>query len=89
MNRADVATQVAETMGISKMQSQELVKKVFFTIRDALEAGENVQIADFGVFKIRETAERNGRNPKTGESLVIPAKKVVKFSATKDLKDSL
>lgn len=87
MNRTDIANSVAETMGISKVQSHELVKKVFSTVRDALEGGDNVQIADFGVFKIKETAERNGRNPKTGEALVIPAKKAVKFSATRELKN--
>lgn len=89
MNRADVANGVAEIMGITKVQSNELVKKVFAVVREGLENGENVQIADFGVFKIRESAERNGRNPKTGEAITIPAKKTVKFSATRELKENL
>jgi DNA-binding protein HU-beta len=89
MNRTDVANAVADTMGISKIQASELTKLVFNTVKESIIAGDQVAIADFGVFKIKEKAERTGRNPKTGEALVIPAKSVVKFSASKDFRDAM
>jgi DNA-binding protein HU-beta len=51
--------------------------------------GEEVVIANFGSFKVKERAERKGRNPKTGEEIIIPAKKVVSFSPGKNLKESV
>lgn len=65
------------------------VKAIFEAIKEAVKAGEKVDIAGFGSFQSVERAARTSRNPKTGEAVAVPAKKAVKFKASKTFKDTL
>ena len=86
-NKQDLIAKVAETAELSKKQAALVVSTVFDTIAESLANGEKVQLIGFGSFEVRERAERKGRNPQTGEELVIPATKVPAFKAGKALKD--
>ena len=65
------------------------VKAIFEAIKEAVKAGDKVDIAGFGSFQSVERAARTSRNPKTGEAVAVPAKKAVKFKASKTFKDTL
>lgn len=82
-----VAANVKEGDFASKAAAERAVNAVFESIKDAVAAGDSVQLIGFGTFECVERAERTGRNPQTGESLVTPAHKAVKFKAGKAFKD--
>ena len=86
-NKQDLIAKVAETAELSKKQAALVVSTVFDTIAESLANGEKVQLIGFGSFEVRERAERKGRNPQTGEELVIPATKAPAFKAGKALKE--
>ena len=86
----DIVEHAASTVdGLTKKQTAEVLDAAFAFITDTLAGGERVQIAGFGTFNISERAERQGRNPQTGEAMTIPASKGVRFKAGKNLKDSV
>ena len=89
MNKAELVSVVAEKAGISKKNTERAVNAVIEAIGDALVGGDKVQLAGFGVFEVKERAARVGRNPKTKESINIPASKVPSFKAGKVLKESV
>ena len=89
MNKTDLVNCVVEQTGLMKKDCEKLVSAFTDSISDALAKGEKVQIAGFGTFEVRERAEREGRNPLTGESLKIAAGKVPAFKAGKTLKEKL
>lgn len=73
----------------TKKQAQEAVEAVFAAVTKSLSRGEEVTVTGFGTFSTRKAAARSGRNPKTGESLTIPASIRVKFKAGKALKEAV
>lgn len=83
--RKDIAAAVALNKGLTKKDAEAIVNEVFDVVAEALEAGDKVQITGFGTLQTHVRAERAGRNPQTGEELHIPAKRVVKFKAGKEL----
>jgi len=85
MNRNDLIDQLAENSERSKKEAEEVLDAVLTKIAAALESGEKVDIRGFGVFRVIEKKERQGRNPKTGETLTIAAKRVANFKPSKDL----
>ena len=89
MNKTDLINQVAEKTGLTKKDSTKAVDAVFNSITEALRNGDKVQLIGFGNFEVRERAERTGRNPQTGEEMVIPATKVPTFKPGKALKDAV
>ncbi|MGE6964119.1 HU family DNA-binding protein [Bacillus thuringiensis] len=89
MNKTELITQVAVKTGLKKSQSSLAVDTLLESIQQALQNGENVQLLGFGTFEVRERAAREGRNPSTGESLIIPALKAPAFKAGKHLKDAV
>ncbi|KUK23346.1 MAG: HU family DNA-binding protein [Synergistetes bacterium] len=86
MTKAELVREVAEKTGMTKKDTALLVNTLFETIMDALSKGEKVQIAGFGIFEVKERAERVGRNPRTGEEIKIPPRKVPVFRVGKELK---
>jgi DNA-binding protein HU-beta len=86
MTKAELVSKIAEEHNLSKSKADKILKSVFENISKALEKGERVAIPDFGIFDTRERKERVGRNPKTGEEVIIPAKRVPYFRASKRLK---
>ena len=89
MTKKDFIEKYAEKTGVSKKAAGEYVEAFLETVEEALTAETNVQFVGWGTFEVKETAERKGRNPKTGEEITIPAKKAVKFKVGKKLQDKV
>ncbi len=89
MTKAELIDAIAEETEFSKRQVGELVDQVLDQIKGALAKGDRVQLIPFGSFVVRDRKKREGRNPKTGATLTIPARKVPAFSAGKGLRDAV
>lgn len=89
MNKNDLVAAVADTAGLSKADSAKAVDAVFECITDSLKRGEEVRLVGFGTFLVTERAASEGRNPRTGEKIQIPASKQPKFKPGKGLKDAV
>ena len=89
MNKDDLIVKVANSVGVSKVDAAKSVDAVFSNITSSLKGGNEVRLVGFGTFKVSNRAATTGRNPRTGESIQIPAKKVPKFRAGKALKDTV
>ena len=89
MNKDDLIEKVASNIGISKSDAAKSVDAVFSNITSSLKGGNEVRLVGFGTFIVANRAATTGRNPRTGESIQIPAKKVPKFKAGKALKDTV
>lgn len=88
-NKAELISSVARETGLTKKDAQAAVDETFNFIGTALANGEKFQLVGFGTFNVRDRAERKGRNPQTGEEVIIPATKVPVFKAGKGLKDAV
>ena len=89
MNKEELIGKVASGVWLSKTDAAKSVDSVFSNITSSLKSGNEVRIVGFGTFLITNRAATTGRNPRTGESIQIPAKKVPKFRAGKALKSSV
>lgn len=87
MNKTDLVNVVAAESGVSKKDVDVVVNAAISAISNALKDGDKVQLIGFGTFEVKESAAREGRNPKTGETITIEASKKPAFSASKVLKD--
>ena len=87
MNRTELITAMSEKANMSKVDTEKALKAFIDTVTEELKNGGKVQLVGFGTFEVAERAERQGRNPKTGEAITIPASKSPKFKAGKALKD--
>lgn len=89
MNKAELIAAVAEATCLSKKDSEAAVNAALDAIVASLQEGEKVQLVGFGSFEVKKRAERTGRNPKTKETIMIPASKVPTFKAGKAMKDAV
>lgn len=89
MNKNAIVEAVHEVLGGTKVQAEQAVDKVVDSIIDTLKKGEEVSIAGLGIFSAKMRAARTARNPRTGESIEVPAMRVPKFRAAKALKDAV
>jgi DNA-binding protein HU-beta len=89
MNQAELIESVATAAGIKKSDAAKVIQSVFEGITSALGRGEEVRLAGFGIFEVAERAEREGRNPRTGEIVKIAASKAPKFKPAKQLRDNV
>lgn len=89
MNKADIINKVHETLGGTKADAERAVETVFDSIIGAMKDGEQVSVAGFGIFEAKMREARTARNPRTGESVPVPAMRVPKFRAAKGLKDTV
>lgn len=89
MTKKELVASVAAEANVEKKVADAVVSEVFKAIVNALKDGEKVQILGFGTFEAKDIAERDGRNPLTGETIKIAACKKPSFSASKALKDEL
>jgi integration host factor subunit beta len=88
MTKAELIERVAEQVQtLTKRQTEIIVNAVFNNIKDTLANGEKIEIRGFGSFRLRHRRSRDGRNPKTGAPVLVPAKRVPFFKAGKELKD--
>jgi len=89
MNKSELVAAVADSAGLSKADANKAVDAVFDCITGALKKGEEVKVTGFGSFSVVKRAASEGRNPRTGETIKIPASKAPKFKAGKGLKDAV
>ena len=89
MNKTELVNAVAEKADFSKKDADKAVAAVLDSITDALAQGAKVQIVGFGTFEVRARAEKQGRNPKTGEAMIVPASNLPAFKAGKALKEAV
>ena len=89
MNKANIVEKVQEQIGDTKAAAERVVDGIFDAIVDSLKKEEEGSIAGFGIFTVKHRAARQARNPRTGEMVNVPATKVPKFRASKNLKDSV
>lgn len=89
MNKTDLINQVSQKASLAKKDATASVQAVLDQITQALAKGESVQLIRFGTFEVRERSVRTGRNPQTGEAIIIPGGKVPAFKAGKSLKEAV
>jgi integration host factor subunit beta len=87
MTKADLVEEVARDSDLSKKDAEVIVQTVLDSIVDSLKSGEKIELRGFGSFRLRERASREGRNPKTGEAVFVPAKRVPYFKPGKELRE--
>jgi integration host factor subunit alpha len=74
---------------VTKKEASEYVNELFELMKEALEDGEEIKVSGFGKFEVRKKGERIGRNPRTGDEILIPERKVLRFKVSQVLKDEL
>jgi len=87
MTKAELVEEVSKVSDLSKKHSEIIVETVFKSIIDALHRGEKIELRGFGSFRLRQRESRKGRNPKTGDRVDVPPKRVPYFKPGKELKD--
>ena len=87
MTKAELVEEVSRVSDLTKKHSEVIVDTVFKSIIDALHRGEKIELRGFGSFRLRNRKSRTGRNPKTGEKVDVPSKKIPYFKPGKELKE--
>ena len=89
MTKADIVEEIYEKIGISKQEAARLTELFFDIMKETLEKGEKVKISSFGNFVVRAKRSRRGRNPQTGDEVMITPRKVLTFKSSPILKQAL
>ena len=89
MTKAELVAKIASEVGLTKSQADKAVAGFVSAVTGALSAGDKITLVGFGTFSVATRAKREGRNPRTGEKIKIPASKVVKFKASKTLSEKV
>src|SRR5881398_3328228 len=87
MTKADLVEEVAKVTELTRKDSEVIVDTMFESVIRALKSGDKLEVRGFGSFRVRQRNARVGRNPKTGEKVDVPAKRVPYFKPSKELKD--
>ena len=87
LTKADLIEEVLKVTELPRKESEIIVETIFDSIIEAIQKGEKIEIRGFGSFRTRERRGRIGRNPKTGEKVEVPAKRIPFFKPSKELKD--
>ncbi len=89
MNKNELVASMAEKTGLKKTEVEKVLKAFIDTVKDELKKDEKIQLVGFGTFEVSKREAREGRNPRTGETMKIAATKAPKFKAGKALKDAI
>ena len=89
LTKANIVEAVAEQIGYSKNQSSELIETLLEIIKRTLESGEDVLVSGFGKFCVKTKHERRGRNPATGEDMMLEPRRIVTFNCSRKLRDKI
>jgi DNA-binding protein HU-beta len=89
MTKDELVAKMAEASGVKKVDVQKALDAMIHTIIETIKGGDKVNITGLGIFKVKDKKARLARNPKTGESIQVPAKKAPKFIPSKNLKESV
>ena len=85
MIKADIVNRIASETRISKVQAERALEQVLKAVKQSLARGERIELRGFGVFEVKQRKQGIGRNPRTGEEVIIPPGKAVRFKPGKDL----
>ena len=89
MNKSELIEKLAEKSGINVMQAEEVVNLIYKKMRETMVSGGRIEIRGFGSFVVKEYQSYQGRNPKTGEKIAVPPKKLPFFKVGKELKERI
>ena len=89
LTKAKIMETIADQIGYSKNHSMEIVEILLETVKDSLESGDDVLISGFGKFCVRDKKERKGRNPATGDDMILEPRRVVTFRSSGKLRDKI
>jgi len=89
MTKKDIVLKITDLTGIKQVDVKRIVQKTFDVIVDSLDRNEKVELRNFGVFKLKERKARIGRNPRTGESVAVPPRRVVVFKSGLEMKKKI
>jgi DNA-binding protein HU-beta len=89
MTKVELVAKIASADGITKSQAEKALDGFILAVSGALATGDKITLVGFGTFSVGERSQREGRNPRTGEKIKIPASKVVKFKAGKTLSEKV
>ncbi len=89
MTKKDIVLKITDMTGIKQVDVKKIVQLTFDVIIEALERNEKIELRNFGVFKLKERRARLGRNPRTGESVPVPARRVVVFKSGLEMKQKI
>ena len=89
MTKAELVAKIAGAAGLTKANAENAVNSFVSVVADALSGGDKITLVGFGTFEVSKRSEREGRNPRTGAALKIPASKTVKFRVGSKLKDAV
>jgi integration host factor subunit alpha len=89
MTKADIAERIQTVTSLTKKESAEMMEAVFSIMKATLESGETLKISGFGSFIVKQKADRRGRNPQTGDSITIEARKILTFKPSTVLRSAI
>jgi nucleoid DNA-binding protein len=89
MTKKDIVLKISDETGIKQIEVKKIVQKTFDYIIDALVRGEKVELRNFGVFKVKQRRSRTGRNPRTGQTVPVPPRKVAIFKPGLEMKKKI
>ena len=89
MTKADLVERIANSTGLTKKDTAMAVDHLISAVKDALREGRHIEIRGFGTFKVKQRKSRTARNPRTGEPVQLPPRKVAVFKVSKELKDRI
>jgi len=89
MTKADIVEKIHTNIGFTSKESAELLEAVFTIMKNTLESGEHLKISGFGSFIVKQKKDRRGRNPQTGETITIEARRILTFKPSGVLKDQI
>lgn len=89
VTRKELALSVTEKLGVSHRNAAEIVDTVFATLKNALVNGESIKLVQFGTLNVRDKTPRRGRNPKTGEPMIISKRQMITFRPSRQLREKL
>lgn len=87
MTKKEIVRTISEKIGLTQLQTKEIVQKTFDAVVEALVAEHRIELRNFGVFEVKRRAARQGRNPRTGEKVSVPERYVVTFKPGKEMEE--
>jgi integration host factor subunit beta len=87
VTKKEIVRTIAEEIGLTQLQTKEIVQKTFDAIVETLVAEHRIELRNFGIFEVKRRASRKARNPRTGEKVIVPAKFVVTFTPGKEMEE--
>lgn len=89
MTKADIAERIQSNTGMTKKESLEMLEGVFLIMKKTLEAGEKIKVTGFGNFEVKQKKDRKGRNPQTGDTITIEARRILSFKPSMILRQAV